>query len=60
MRTAGSLGYEPVLERALIEIIHVRTAGSLGYEPVKINQYGISEIEQMIWEVFFFVFKTLQ
>jgi hypothetical protein len=22
-----------------------------GYEPVKINQYGISEVEQMIWEV---------
>lgn len=27
------------------------TLRSLGYEPVKINQYGISEIEQMIWEV---------
>eukprot|EP00277_Geminigera_cryophila_P012004 CAMPEP_0179452364 /NCGR_PEP_ID=MMETSP0799-20121207/36243_1 /TAXON_ID=46947 /ORGANISM="Geminigera cryophila, Strain CCMP2564" /LENGTH=192 /DNA_ID=CAMNT_0021248199 /DNA_START=81 /DNA_END=659 /DNA_ORIENTATION=+ len=27
------------------------TLRSLGYEPVKINQYGISEVEQMIWEV---------
>mmetsp|Transcript_59054 Transcript_59054/g.139522 ORF Transcript_59054/g.139522 Transcript_59054/m.139522 type:complete len:205 (+) Transcript_59054:76-690(+) len=24
---------------------------SLGYDPVKVNQYGISEVEQMIWEV---------
>eukprot|EP00960_Hanusia_phi_P076900 768627-Hanusia_phi.AAC.2 len=24
---------------------------TLGYEPVKVNQYGISEVEQMIWEV---------
>eukprot|EP00294_Goniomonas_avonlea_P012063 CAMPEP_0114560592 /NCGR_PEP_ID=MMETSP0114-20121206/11540_1 /TAXON_ID=31324 /ORGANISM="Goniomonas sp, Strain m" /LENGTH=200 /DNA_ID=CAMNT_0001746145 /DNA_START=23 /DNA_END=625 /DNA_ORIENTATION=+ len=23
----------------------------LGYEPVKVNQYGISEVEHMIWEV---------
>ncbi|EKX37503.1 hypothetical protein GUITHDRAFT_144936 [Guillardia theta CCMP2712] len=24
---------------------------TLGYDPVKVNQYGISEVEQMIWEV---------
>mmetsp|Transcript_41832 Transcript_41832/g.65359 ORF Transcript_41832/g.65359 Transcript_41832/m.65359 type:complete len:200 (+) Transcript_41832:120-719(+) len=27
------------------------TLRSLGYEPVKVNQYGISEVEQMIWEM---------
>jgi len=27
------------------------TLRSLGYDPVKVNQYGISEVEQMIWEV---------
>jgi len=27
------------------------TLRSLGYEPVRVNQYGISEVEQMIWEV---------
>ena len=27
------------------------TLRSLGYDPVRVNQYGISEVEQMIWEV---------